>query len=54
MSKWELGPDDLDVKHLPGVGWGLVEHGEVIAIWPTIEDMMKCWNDETKEDDDAV
>ena len=38
MSKWKAG--DLEIQHIPQIGWGLFEEGEVVAVRSTLAELV--------------
>ena len=38
MSKWQAG--GLDIQHIPQIGWGLFEGGEVVAVRSTLAELV--------------
>ena len=38
MSKWQAG--ELEIQHIPQIGWGLFEGGEVVAVRSTLAELV--------------
>ena len=47
MSKWQAG--DLEIQHIPQIGWGLFEGGEVVVVRSTLAELVGYLKD--KEED---
>ena len=47
MSKWQAG--ELEIQHIPQIGWGLFEEGEVVAVRSTLAELVDYLNKKEEE-----